>query len=103
MAEVVWTLGALHDLDAIADYVALDNADAAKRLVQKVFAHVEALSSHPNLGSFPKELGRGRYRQIVEPPCRVLYRIEGSRVLILHVMRAEQRLRPTRLRIRHGS
>jgi hypothetical protein len=33
----------------------------------------------------------------VEPPCRVFYRFDGARVLILHVMRAERRLRRSRL------
>jgi toxin ParE1/3/4 len=33
MAEVIRTDPALSDLDAIADYIALDNPDAAKILV----------------------------------------------------------------------
>jgi toxin ParE1/3/4 len=93
MAEVVWTEPALSDLDAIADYVALDNPAAATALVQRVFAHVEQLEAHPDSGSRPAELGRSRYRQIVEPPCRVLYRYDGQRVNMLCVMRSEQLLR----------
>ena len=38
MAEIVWTEPALSDLDAIADYIALDNPRA---LVRRVFLHVE--------------------------------------------------------------
>lgn len=30
-----------------------------------------------------------RYRQIVEKPCRVLYRIDGETVYIVHVMRGK--------------
>jgi len=33
MAEVVWTEPALSELDAIADYIALENPDAARELV----------------------------------------------------------------------
>ena len=33
MAEVIWAEPALNDLDAIADYIALDNPEAARRLV----------------------------------------------------------------------
>ena len=98
MAEVVWTTPALADLDSIADYIALDNVTAARRLVQRVFAHVEQLAAYPASGSRPQELKGRRYRQIIEPPCRVFYRVEGPHVYILHVMRSEQRLRPTRLR-----
>jgi toxin ParE1/3/4 len=93
MAEVVWTEPALSDLDAIADYIALDNPQAAKQLVQKVFRHVEQLAGHPKSGSKPAELKGWRYRQIVEPPCRVLYRHERAQVFILHVMRSEQVLK----------
>ena len=93
MAEVVWTEPALSDLDAFADYMALDNPAAAKQLVQRVFRHVEHLAAHPKSGSKPPELKGWRYRQVIEPPCRVFYRQERSKVFILHVMRSEQLLR----------
>jgi len=97
MAELIWTESALSDLDAIADYIALDNPDAARRLVQRVFRHVEQLAAYPERASRPAELGRSRYRQIVEPPCRVFYRYDGKRVFILYVMRGEMRLRRSRI------
>ena len=100
MAEVIWTEPAINDLDAIADYIALDNPEAAMRLVQKVFRHAGQLADHPRSGSKPPELKGWRYRQIVEPPCRVFYRQEGTRVFILYVMRSERLLRPGRLSIR---
>ena len=98
MAEVVWTEPALNDLDTIADYIALDNEEAARQLVRRVFAHVDQLARYPLSGSLPPELRGRRYRQIVEPPCRVFYRAAGTRVIVLHVMRSEQKLKPTRLR-----
>ena len=94
MAEIIWAESALNDLDAIADYIALDNPEAARRLVQKIFEHVDHLESHPKLGSKPQELKDWRYRQIVEPPCRIFYRENSGRVLILHVMRSERLLKP---------
>jgi toxin ParE1/3/4 len=98
MAELIWTEPALYDLDAIADYVALDDPDAAKQLVQRVFKHVEQLSRHPKSGSIPKELRGLKYRQVVELPCRIFYRIAQNQVVILHVMRGEMRLRRSKLR-----
>ena len=93
MAQVIWTEPALTDLDAIADYIALDNPEAAKALVQRIFRRVEHLAAYPKSGSKPPELKGWRYRQVVEPPCRVFYRQDGSRVYILYVMRAERLLR----------
>lgn len=98
MAEIIWSEPALADLDAIADYIALESPIAAAALVQRVFAHVEQLADHPNSGGRPKELGKSRYRQLVEPPCRVFYRVDGDRVLILHVMRTERLLRKNALK-----
>jgi toxin ParE1/3/4 len=100
MAELIWTEPALHDLDAIADYIAFDNPEAARELVRRVFKHVEQLSKHPKSGSIPKELPGLKYRQIVEPPCRIFYRIVQNQVVILHVMRGEMRLQKRILRRR---
>jgi toxin ParE1/3/4 len=98
MAEVVWSEPALADLDAIADFIALDNPSAAAELVRKVFAHVEQLRDYPESGPRPVELKGWRYRQIVEPPCRVFYRYERNTVYVVHVMRAERKLRRTKLK-----
>ena len=97
MAEIVWSEPALADLDAIADYIALENPVAASELVKRVFGHIEQLVDHPESGSRPQELGKSRYRQIVEPPCRVFYRYDGHKVFILHVMRSERLLRKAQL------
>ncbi|MGH9727406.1 MAG: type II toxin-antitoxin system RelE/ParE family toxin [Candidatus Acidiferrales bacterium] len=97
MAEIIWSEPALGDLDAVADYIALENPVAASALVKRILGHVEQLAKHPESGSRPQELGRSRYRQIVEPPCRVFYRYDGHKVLILYVMRSERLLRKDRL------
>ena len=91
MATIIWTEAALSDLDEIADYIALDDPEAAKKLVRRVFSHVEKLIPHPKLGSIPPELRPIKaYRQIIEPPCRVFYRAKGQKIYIVHVMRGER-------------
>ena len=90
MVEIIWTEPALQDLDVIADYIALDKPDAARHLVQNVFQHVEQLSRYPESGSKTQELKGLPYRQIIEPPCRVIYRHDGKKIFILHVMRGER-------------
>jgi plasmid stabilization system protein ParE len=97
MAQIVWTEPALQDLDRIADYIALDDEPAARRLVQRVFQRIEQLKKHPKSGSVPPEMRRSRYRQVVEPPCRIFYRYDGKKVFVLFVMGGEMRLRKTRL------
>ena len=97
MAKVIWAEPALLDLDAIADYIALDNPDAARKLVAEVFARVGRLRRFPKMGSIPREIPDLPYRQIVIPPCRVLYRVAKSAVYIVHVMRGEQLLTKEKL------
>ncbi len=100
MAKLIWTEPALSDLDAIADYIALDKPEAARQLVRRVFQLVEQLIAQPDSGSRPPELRRSRYRQIVEAPCRIFYRSDGERVFILYLMRGEMRVRKSQLRRR---
>lgn len=100
MAQVIWTEPALSDLDAIADYIALEDPEAARQLVQRVFQHIEQLAEHPKSGPKPPELKGWRYRQLVEPPCRIFYREDGRHVYILYVMRAGRLFRPAALSAR---
>src|SRR5258705_8872644 len=106
MARIVWTEPALNDLDAIDDYIALDKPQAASRFVARVFAHVERLIEHPELGPRIRELlPDSRYRQLVEAPCRVFYRYDPavSKIFILGVMRSERQFRRSILQWRDES
>jgi toxin ParE1/3/4 len=92
MARLIWTEPALNDLESIAEYIALDKPDAARRYVQRVFQAVERLAQFPMSGSTPPEVPHLPYRQVVVPPCRIFYRSEGKDILIIFVMRSERRL-----------
>ena len=93
MAEVIWTEPALLELDAIAEYIALDNPAAASKLVKDVFDKTGRLESFPESGRMPPELPDSVYRELVVPPCRIFYRQEQQQVFILYVMREERQLR----------
>ena len=93
MAEVIWTEPALQELDAIAEYIALDNPAAASGLVKEVFGKAERLENFPKSGRIPPELPDSVYREVVVPPCRIFYREDEQRVLVLYVTREERQLR----------
>ena len=90
MAEVIWTEPALNALEAIADHIALDDYDAACRLVGQVFKKVELLQENPTLGNFPKDLRHTPYRRLVIKPVYVYYRSEGKDIVIIYVDRNER-------------
>jgi toxin ParE1/3/4 len=93
MAKIIWTEPALDQLDEIAEYIALDNPVAASDLVKRIFKAVDRLEKYPNSGREPPELPDSIYREVISSPCRVLYRIDGKKVLVLYVMRDEMQLR----------
>lgn len=93
MAEVIWTEPALQELDALAEYIALDNSAAARQLVSTVFEKTKRLEDFPQSGRIPPELPNSVYRELVAPPCRIFYREDGQRVFILYVIREERQLR----------
>ncbi|MEE2000783.1 type II toxin-antitoxin system RelE/ParE family toxin [Alkalimonas sp. MEB108] len=93
MAEVIWTEPALQAVDAIAEYIALDNPVAASNLVREVLDHTGRLENFPKSGRIPPELPDSVYRELVVPPCRIFYREDGPLVYILYVMREERQLR----------
>jgi len=94
MAQIVWTEPALNELDEIAEFIALDKFDVARKLVQSVFSRVEQLKHQPKSGRVPPELPRKSiYREVIVGPCRVFYRIEKSKIIIIYVIRSERMLR----------
>lgn len=90
MAPIIWTEPALEALDAIADYISLDDPGAARRLVRKVFERVAKLAEFPQLGARPKELRGTAYRHLVISPVRLFYRAEKTGIYIIYVMRGER-------------
>lgn len=93
MAQITWTEPALSDLDAIAEYIALDKPSAAINLVKKAFSSTERLEQFPESGRKPPELQKSRYSEFFINPCPIFYRIEDDKVYILYVMRSERELR----------
>jgi len=103
MAQIIWTEPALSDLNAIAEYIALDKPSAAINLVEKVFSSTDRLEQFPELGRKPPEFKKSRYLEIIVNPCRIFYRIEGDKLYILYVMRSERKLRKYLLNARENS
>ncbi len=93
MAQITWTDPALDDLDEIAEYIALSNLPAAQKLAQTIFDKALRLNMFPESGRVIPELAHLNYREIIVNPCRIIYKIDGDTVFILHVMRQERDLR----------
>ncbi len=97
MARLIWAEPALQDLEQIADYIALDHPEAAKRLVRKVFAKAELLRHFPEMCPAPHDLPDTRYRHLVVAPLRIFYRLQDDAIFIVYVMRSERLLKASDL------
>ncbi|MBT7959667.1 MAG: type II toxin-antitoxin system RelE/ParE family toxin [Akkermansiaceae bacterium] len=93
MARLVWTDPALQDLEQIADYIALDDDAAARRLVKKVFAQAAQLEDFPEMCPKPHDLPDTAYRHLIIDPLRIFYRVQDDLIYIVYVMRHEKHLR----------
>ena len=51
MVQIIWTEPALSDLDEIAEYIALDKVEAARRLLKKYLHVLVSLNNFQNKGA----------------------------------------------------
>jgi toxin ParE1/3/4 len=83
--EVLLTVGAEQDLEAIYNYICeFDCLANANHVLDGLMDAVKSLSKCPEGGSYPKELvslGIKEYRQTFFKPYRVICRVTGSKVI----------------------
>ena len=82
---------ALRNLDDEAAYIANDNADAARLVVQRVLDAVAMLAEQPGLGR-PGRIPRTRELVVLKTRYIVPYRVRGEVVEILRVFHTSRRL-----------
>ena len=85
---------AVDDLDAIFDYICLDNPDAARKMLQSFKISIGRLASTPYLGAAlrtdsPLLISSG-YRYIVVSPYLVFYRVVDDEVRIGRILHSRQ-------------
>ena len=90
-----WAEVAVHDLEEIVAFLALDSQQGAERVLQRIEDRAAALESSPARGRVVPELARFQmrtWRELVIRPYRLVYRIEGDAVLVLALFDARRDL-----------
>ena len=82
MAQVIWTLGAINDLDSIGKYIALDSELAAQKLIREIISKAELLADNPYRGRPIPEKIPGDYRQVLHKSYRIIYRVKKNVIYI---------------------
>jgi len=87
--QVAWTTTAVSDLGDIVEHIAQDDPTAALAALKRLRVRAAALRTPPQRGPVVPELreaGAFHYNELQENPWRILYRIDGRRVLVLAVL-----------------
>lgn len=85
---------AIDDLDAIFDYIAIENQDAALKMLSRFDQRIGSLAETPYLGAAisadePGFIAEG-YRYIAVPPYLIFYRVQGDEVRIGRILHSRR-------------
>jgi toxin ParE1/3/4 len=78
-------------LDDILNYIALDNPDAAQKIVEHIETLLAKVLAFPDMGRMVFE--DLPYREVQAYPCRLIYRPIEPIIWVVTVLRVEQLLR----------
>jgi addiction module RelE/StbE family toxin len=85
-----WTRRAVRRLDQIGNHIAQDDPEAAARVVARIVAAVDNLTSHPAMGRVGRIKGTREF-VFADIPYIVAYRVIPGVVEILTVIHGAQR------------
>lgn len=88
MLELIWEPEALDQRDAILEYIAERNAEAAERLQRAIRERLELTRKFPQIGR-PGRL-EGTREAIIHPNYLVIYRVTETAIDVLRVLHARQ-------------
>lgn len=84
---------AIADLEALRGWYAEQGVpDVGDRFAEEIFARIEALRDHPEMGRIVPEFDQPFLRELIHPPFRIVYRRDPKHVRIVRVWRSERLL-----------
>jgi toxin ParE1/3/4 len=92
VAQLSWSLIAVDNLQAVAEYIERDSPLYAAAFVQRVFDAAAALKAFPNMGRIVPEYEDASLRELLFHGYRIVYGIDGDSVRILLVLHAARDL-----------
>jgi plasmid stabilization system protein ParE len=79
--------------DILAWYADQQVPEVGDRLVREIFARIEQLADFPESGRIVPEFDIKTIRELIQPPFRLVYRIDHTKIWIVRVWRSERLLR----------
>jgi len=91
--KVKWTSNAKEDLLNIVDYIKKDSLSAAREVYGQIKEKAQSSNFFPLRGRVVPELlkeGITIYRELIEQPWRIMYKIENDTVYIMAIFDSRQ-------------
>ena len=88
--NVVWSNRALKSLAEIHNHISKESDDAADRTVDGILRRGDQLAKFPRLGRIVHRYKRPGIRELIEAPCRIIYRVRRETVEIIDVFHSAQ-------------
>lgn len=88
--EVKWLNKAIKNLDKEAEYIAKENPQAARQVVQRIYDAVSLLADNPSLGR-PGRIHGTRELVIDKTSYIIPYRVRNDRVELLRVFHTSRK------------
>jgi toxin ParE1/3/4 len=91
---ITFAASAFADLEAIrAWYIDQQVPAVGTRLLEEIISQVERLADFPESGRIVPEFGIANLREIIHAPFRIVYRLDGNKIMIVRVWRSERILK----------
>jgi toxin ParE1/3/4 len=91
--RVIWSPRAVEDLEAIAQYIAVDSTVYAAAVVKRILNTARRLSQFPLSGRIVPELADDNIREWFAYSYRVIYQVENRVVTIATVVHGKRLLK----------
>lgn len=88
--KILWSPLAIDRVAEIAEYIAMDNPDAAENWVDTVFKKVEDLKIFPESSRIVPETVNINIRELIYGNYRIIYRVEEKQLFVLTVRHGKQ-------------
>lgn len=82
---IKWLDDAIHDLQALRQYIAQDNPSAATKVAKRILNSVKLLSEQPGIGR-PGRVHNTRELIIPQTPYIIPYRVKDGAIEVLRVL-----------------
>ena len=88
--KIRWVSLSLTDIEDAADFIALDNPEAARKIVKRIWEAAKLLAEHPDAGRAGRVPGT-RELIIGGTPFILPYRVKDNTVQILRVLHSSRK------------